>query len=266
MTIFSNEALKDRHVFITGATGGIGMKTAKIVAEMGAKVTITGRNTDKLAKLKHELESLTDVSSVFVQKADITNKEERERLVSNAQTALGFISDLVNAAGVAGNKTVDQLEEADIEAMMRVNYLSAFNLTKEIYKEMREKQQGNIVNVASLSGLRGTYGNTAYASSKFAMIGWTQSMAVEAIAYNIRVNAVCPGFVDTEMVQDLFEEKAKNTNQSYEQVRKSAEESLPSKRITTADEVANTIAFLLTDAARNIVGESVKISGGAVMR
>lgn len=265
MAIFSKDALEGRHVLITGATGGIGRETAKIVAQMGAKVTITGRNTDKLAELRQELAGLTDTSKLFVQQADITEEAERTQLASNAREALGFISDLVNAAGVAGNKTVDQLEEADIQAMLTVNYLSAFSLTKEIYEEMQEKQQGNIVNVASLSGLRGTYGNSAYASSKFAMIGWTQSMALEAIAYNIRVNAVCPGFVDTEMVQGLFEAKAKNTNQSYEQVRKAAEDSLPSQRITASDEVGNTIAYLLTDAARNIVGESVKISGGAVM-
>lgn len=266
MPIFSKDALKGRHVLITGATGGIGAETAKIAAQMGAKITITGRNTDKLIELRKDLETHTETSNIFLQRADITVKEDREQLVRKAQEALGFISDLVNAAGVAGKKTVDQLEETDIEAMMRTNYLSAFSLTKEIYQEMQAKKQGNIVNVASLSGLRGTYGNTAYASSKFAMIGWTQSMALEAIAYNIRVNAVCPGFVDTEMVQGLFEEKAKNTNQTYEQVKKSAEEALPSNRITSAEEVGNTIAFLLTDAAQNIVGESVKISGGAVMR
>ncbi|GEN85632.1 SDR family NAD(P)-dependent oxidoreductase [Oceanobacillus sojae] len=266
MSIFAKDALKGRHVLITGATGGIGMETAEIVACMGAKVTITGRNTEKLAELRQKLETIMDASDIFVQRADITNKSDREQLIRDAQAALGFISDLVNAAGVAGNKTVDQLEEEDIKAMLDINYLSAFSLTKEIYKEMQEKKQGNIVNIASLSGLRGTFGNTAYASSKFAMIGWTQSMALEAIAFNIRVNAVCPGFVDTEMVEGLFENKAKNTNQSYVQVRKSAEESLPSKRITTADEVGSTIAFLLTDAAQNIVGESVKISGGAVMR
>ncbi|WP_080874111.1 SDR family NAD(P)-dependent oxidoreductase [Oceanobacillus timonensis] len=266
MAIFSKDALKDRHVLITGATGGIGKETAKIVAQMGAKVTITGRNTDKLATLKQELESLTDTSNLFMQKADITDNEERTQLVSSSREALGFISDLVNAAGIAGKKTVDQLDAADIQSMLDVNYLAAFRLTKEIYKEMQEKKQGNIVNVASLSGLRGTYGNSAYASSKFAMIGWTQSMALEAIAYHIRVNAVCPGFVDTEMVQGLFQANAEKSNQSYEQVRKAAEESLPSERITTPEEVGNTIAYLLTDAARNIVGESVKISGGAVMR
>ncbi|MFD1067893.1 SDR family NAD(P)-dependent oxidoreductase [Oceanobacillus locisalsi] len=266
MAIFSKDALKGRHIVITGATGGIGKETAKIVAQMGAKVTITGRNTDKLAHLEQELQVLTDASNLFVQKSDITDKEEREQLVSNAREALGFISDLVNAAGIAGKKTVDQLEESDIESMLHVNYLAAFSLSKEIYKEMQEKKQGNIVNVASLSGLRGTHGNSAYASSKFAMIGWTQSMALEAIAYNVRVNAVCPGFVDTEMVQKLFQANAEKTNQSYEQVKQTAEESLPSERITTPEEVGNTIAFLLTDAAQNIVGESVKISGGAVMR
>src|SRR5690606_7085642 len=129
-----------------------------------------------------------------------------------------------------------------------------------------ERKEGDIVNLASLSGLRGTYANAAYSASKFAVVGWTQSMALEAVDYGIRVNAVCPGYVDTEMARSSLRRKAERNQTSFAEELELAEKSIPSGRLSTALEVANTIAFLLTDAARNIVGESVKISGGSVMR
>ncbi|ENH98147.1 short-chain dehydrogenase/reductase family protein [Gracilibacillus halophilus YIM-C55.5] len=266
MTIFSSDALRHRHILITGATGDIGYETAKVLISMGAKLTATGRNVDKLNQLRRELLETTDEKNFCVMTADITKEADRNELMAYAEKQLGFISGLVNAAGIAGNKKVEDLDESMIEQMMQVNYLAAFSLTKPIYQKMIKHQQGDIVNIASLSGLRGTYGNTAYASSKFAMIGWTQSMAHEAIKHQVRVNAVCPGFVDTDMAENLIQIKAERNQVSYDHALEQAKQSVPSGRFTTAEEVAQTIAFLLTDAANNIVGESVKISGGSVMR
>ncbi|GAB2554631.1 SDR family NAD(P)-dependent oxidoreductase [Gracilibacillus alcaliphilus] len=266
MSIFAADVLTGRHVLITGATGGIGAVTAKLAVQSGAKVTITGRNERKLTALEQELRTYRSPEYIYAHPADITVSQERDLLIKQAEESLGFISDLVNAAGMAGNQPVESLEREYIEKLMDINYYAAFSLTKDIYLKMVQHMQGNIVNVASLSGLRGTYGNTAYASSKFAMIGWTQSMALEAIKYNIRVNAVCPGFVATEMAENILKHKAEATKQSFEKVFAETEKSIPSGRITGPEEVANTIIYLLTDAARNIVGESVKISGGGVMR
>lgn len=266
MSVFSNEALQDQHILITGATGGIGIETAKVLVQMGASVTITGRNPEKLHDLETKLLKLADRNRIFSQTADLTNEKDRRKLIENAEGALGFISGLVNSAGVSGGDTVENLEEAFIEQLMNLNFKSAFMLTKPVYKKMMERGEGNIINVSSLSGLRGTYGNSAYAASKFAMIGWTQSMAVEAIKHGIRVNAVCPGYVDTEMARSSIRRKAERQGIPFEDAFKQAENTIPAGRITEAVEVANTIAFLLTDAARNIVGESVKISGGNVMR
>lgn len=266
MSVFANDALSHKHILITGATGGIGYETAKVVAGMGAKVTITGRNEEKLKGLADELESITHKEKIAVLPADLTKKEERLNLIADAEKAHGFINGLVNSAGVAGGKTVEELDEEFIEKLMNVNYKCTFLLTQEIYKKMMERQEGEIVNLASLSGLRGTHGNTAYAASKFAVVGWTQSMALEAIEYGIRVNAVCPGYVDTEMARNSIRRKAERKGITFEQGMEEAASSIPSGRISAPEEVANTIAFLLTDAAANIVGESVKISGGSVMR
>lgn len=266
MSLFAKDALAHKHILITGATGGIGYETAKVVAGMGAKVTITGRNEEKLKGLAGELERITAKENVTVLPADLTIKEDRLNLIANAEKAHGFINGLVNSAGAAGGRTVEELDEDFIEKLMNINYKCTFLLTQEIYKKMMERKEGDIVNLASLSGLRGTHGNTAYAASKFAVVGWTQSMALEAIEHGVRVNAVCPGYVDTEMARNSIRRKADRKGITFEEGMEEAARSIPSGRISTPREVANTIAFLLTDAAANIVGESVKISGGSVMR
>ncbi|TWT14316.1 SDR family NAD(P)-dependent oxidoreductase [Planomicrobium sp. CPCC 101079] len=266
MSIFSAEALNHKHVLITGATGGIGYETAKLLVKMGAKVTITGRNREKLNELETELFLLTEEDKVFTKEADLTNEESRKELISGAKEKLGFINGLVNSSGIAGTEVMEELDEQFIENMMNVNFKSTFFLTQSIYSDMIKQQEGDIVNVASLSGLRGTYGNSAYAASKFAVVGWSQCMAVEAIAHNIRVNAVCPGYVETDMAKMLIIKNAENSGNTYKEAYANAERSIPSGRLTKPDEVANSIAFLLTDAAKNIVGESLKISGGSVMR
>lgn len=266
MTVFSSEALAHKHVLITGATGDIGIETARTLAAMGARITITGRNKEKLEKLKAELLEQMAADKLCVQEADITKPGDRTRLIERAESKLGFINGLVNSAGVSGSKLVEELDEAFIEEMMNLNFMSTFLLTQEVYRKMLERGEGDIVNLASLSGLRGTYGNTSYSASKFAVVGWTQAMAVEAIEHGIRVNAVCPGYVDTEMARSSLRNKAQKNHTSFEEELAQAEKAIPSGRLSTALEVANTIAFLLTDAAGNIVGESVKISGGIVMR
>ncbi|MEZ0480994.1 SDR family NAD(P)-dependent oxidoreductase [Planococcus sp. SSTMD024] len=266
MNIFDKQALAQKHILITGATGGIGWETAKTAAQMGAKLTVTGRDPDKLKKLENELATLMDASRLHVHAADLTDPQDRKQLVETAETRLGFIGGLVNSAGAAGGKQVEELDQEFLEHLMNINYTSTFMLTQLVYRRMMEEGRGDIVNLASLSGLRGTAGNTAYAASKFAVVGWTQSMALEAIGHGIRVNAVCPGYVDTEMARASIRRKAERKGISVERALEEAQAGIPSNRLSTPQEVAQTIAFLLTDAAPNIVGESVKISGGSVMR
>lgn len=262
MSIFSKDALSHKHVLITGSTGDIGDATAKLLVQMGAKVTITGRNTDKLGELQKKLSEYAPAENIFVQAADLTDREDRNRLIARAEEAHGFINGLVNSAGVAGGKTVEELDEEFIERLMNLNFKSTFLLTQAVYIKMLERKEGDIVNLASLAGLRGTHGNTAYSASKFAVVGWTQSMALEAIEHGIRVNSVSPGYVDGDMALSSIRKKAERKGIPFEQGLKEAEQNIPSGRLSTPEEVAHTIAFLLTDAAKNIVGTSVKISGG----
>ncbi|MTH53641.1 SDR family NAD(P)-dependent oxidoreductase [Bacillus mangrovi] len=265
MSIFSHEALKDQHILITGATGGIGYETAKACAAAGAHITITGRNEDTLASLKGECEELSPQSNVFLFSADLASPDDRKALIEAAEEENGPVTGLVNAAGIAGGAPLEELEEDLLRSIMELNFTSAVLLTQDVYRRMQKSGSGSVVNVSSLSGLRGTAANSAYAGSKFALIGFTQSFAAEAIGHGIRVNAVCPGYVDTKMGRDSIARKGERYGKSYEEQLKQAEALIPSGRISTPEEVAQTILFLLTGAAGNIVGESIKISGGSVM-
>ncbi len=266
MTLFEKQALKNEHVLITGATGGIGYETAILLSKMGAKVTITGRNTGKLQALESKLYENNKNAEVFLFPADLAVQTELEALIKEATNKFGEISLLVNSAGIMGGDLVEDMDAETLEKVMHLNYTVPVMLSKQVYKDMKKNKRGAIVNVSSLSGLRGTYGGTAYCGSKFALIGFTQRFALEAIENGVRVNAVCPGFVDTEMGRTAIANKGKRSGNSFEEQLKIVNEGLPSSRITEPEEVANTIAFLLTEAARNIIGESVKISGGSVMR
>lgn len=265
MTIFSSDVFTGKHALVTGATGGIGYETAKVLAQMGADVTITGRREEVLNELKEEIQDDFPEAKVFIVVADLTNASDRETLVQEAEDKMGPVSLLVNSAGITGGGVMEDLTQEELEKVMHVNFTVPILLTQQIYESMKKNKEGAIVNVSSLSGLRGTYGGTAYTGSKFALNAFTQSFGLEAIEHNIRVNAVCPGYVDTKMGRDGIRRKGERENRSFEEQLKIENANLPSGRISTAREVANTITFLLTDASENVVGEAVKISGGSVM-
>ncbi|MDL4841147.1 SDR family NAD(P)-dependent oxidoreductase [Aquibacillus rhizosphaerae] len=266
MGLFTNESLKGHHALVTGATGGIGYETALLLTSMGASITITGRRKERLKQLEKQILEQNPEAVVLSISADISIEEDRDSLISKAEKEIGDVDLLVNSAGSLGGDIVEELPQAELEQIMHINYTVPILLSQQVFKKMKRNKRGAIVNVSSLSGLRGTFGGTAYCGSKFALIGFTQAFALEAIEHDVRVNAVCPGYVETDMGQNAIRSKAKRENRSFEEQYELANKGLPSGRITKPEEVANTIAFLLTDAASNIVGESVKISGGAVMR
>lgn len=266
MTVFSEEALKNQHIIVTGATGGIGYAAAKEIVRAGGSVTITGRKKAKLSELASECKEINKNGKVCIVHADLNQEEERRKLVTQSFEELGEITGLVNSAGVIGGGPLEHIKENDLREIMELNYFSTVLLTQEVYQHMKKQQSGSIVNLSSLSGLRGTHGNTAYSASKFAITGFTQSFSLEAIEHGIRVNAVCPGYVDTSMGQEAIRSKGEREGRSYEEQRELAEKGIPSGRLSSPEEVARTIVYLLTDASENIVGESLKISGGSVLR
>lgn len=265
MSIFSAKALKGEHVLITGATGGIGRETALLLASIGADLTLTARNEQKLRQLQQKAQQRRLDGRIHIFPCDLREEQGREELVKSAETEIGPITGLVNNAGITRGDVVENLRREDIEKVMNLNFTAAVLLTQLVYQGMKKMKKGKVVNVSSLSGLRGTYGNSAYAGSKFALIGFTHSFAVEAARYGVRVNAVCPGFVNTEMGRNAIAKKGARSGLTYEEQRQKSEAAIPSGKITEPREVAYAIAFLLTGAVDNMIGESIKISGGSVL-
>ncbi|UCZ54907.1 SDR family oxidoreductase [Bacillus shivajii] len=261
--LYSPAALAEKHYLVTGATGGIGQAIVIALCQAGAKVTGVGRSYEKNEALLSRLKVLRIHESYKFVCADLTKKEDREQLCTTENT---FYDGLINNAGVLGGTTIDQLTEEDIRSVMEVNYTATVLLTQQFYNRLvNDKKRGVIVNISSLSGLRGTYGNGAYAASKFALNGFMQCFALEAIKQNIRVNSICPGYVETKMGEKAIQKKADFEQKSFQEAYDEANLALPSGRITKPEEVANTCVFLCSDAAENIVGEQIKISGGGVL-
>ena len=267
MNVLNSTALQDEVVLVTGATGGIGSETARVLSDLDADLVLTGRREDALDKLNDDLQKNGSDTTIYTHAADITIPDDRRTLLKRSEEEVGSITGLVNGAGIGDNRVgFENLEDSDIEETIRVNYAATVKLTRAVYGRMIEHGHGAIVNVSSLSGLRGTYQHVPYTGSKFALTGFTQSLALEAIENDVRVNAVCPGWVDTEMGRDGIASKAQTNDISVEEQLSKELDAIPSGRITDPKEVANTIAFLLADAVPNIVGETVKLSGGSVLR
>jgi len=267
MLVFDQETLAGRTAIVTGATGGIGAETSRVLAKMGATVVVTGRKERALQDLKSELEDLSSVGGVAAIAADITDEADRKEIVEKAEETEDSLTILINCAGVGDNReSFSDLTREALEQVMEVNFTSTVALTQAVYRRMKSCEDGAIVHVSSLSGLRGTYRHIPYSGSKFALTGFTQSLAIEAIEHGIRVNAVCPGWVDTEMGREGIRSKAKLNDVDYETQLRAELDKIPAGRITDPEEVANTIGFLVSDAAPNIIGESIKISGGVVLR
>ena len=268
MGVFDDGSLTGERVLITGATGGIGAETARTLADMGASLALTGRDKKKLQSIANEIDDRQPIGSdVHSVAGDITIEEDRERIVSEAIDVVGPVTGLVNSAGLGeGRQPFETLSLEHVESLMEVNYTATLLFTQRVYKHMKEEERGSIVNISSLSGLRGTYQHIPYSASKFALTGFTHSLAIEAIEHGIRVNCVAPGWVDTEMGKEGMRTKAEAAGNSYEEQREIEASKIPSGEFTEPSEVANTIAFLLTDVSDNIVGETVKISGGSVLR
>jgi 3-oxoacyl-[acyl-carrier protein] reductase len=259
--MFRGDSLEGEVVVVTGATGGIGRATAGVMDDLGAAVAITGRDDSRLAEVEASLDG-----NVHAHRADLTHESAREDLVEGVRENLGHPTALVNSMGVgSGGTSVAELDPDEVARLIEVNYTATALLTSQVYRGMRERGSGSIVFVSSLSGLRGTELYAPYDASKFAITGFAQSLAKEAIEYGVRVNSVCPGWVDTSMATEMLREVAREEGRSLDELLRRERDSIPSGRFTRPEEVANTVAFLLSDMAENIVGESLKISGGAVV-
>ncbi len=242
--------LEGKTALITGGSRGIGRAIALGFAQTGANVAFSDLKYDEnAAALEKELQSLGVKAKAYA--SDAGSFSESDKLVSDVIEDFGKIDILVNNAGITKDTLLMRMTEEMWDAVIQVNLKSAFNLTKAVQKYMLKQRSGSIINMSSIVGLGGNAGQANYAASKAGMIAFTKSVAQEIGARNIRVNAIAPGFIETEMTAKLPEE-----------VKKEWAEKIPLKRAGTPDDVANMAIFLASDMASYVTGQVITVCGG----
>lgn len=242
--------IKGNNIFITGSTRGIGLAMAHQFASLGANIVLNGRSaiSDDLVA------SFADYGvTVVAISGDVSEASDAKRMVSEAIEHLGSVDVLVNNAGITNDKLMLKMTEEDFERVLKINLTGAFNMTQAVLKPMSKARQGAIINVSSVVGLTGNIGQANYAASKAGLIGFTKSVAREVAARNVRVNAIAPGFIESDMTDVLSE---KMQEQILGQI--------PMKRIGKAQEVAQLASFLA--GQDYITGQVIAIDGGMTMQ
>ena len=235
--------LKGRIAFVTGATSGLGRHFAGVLARAGAGVAISGRREDRLQSLCKEIETAGGTCADIV--LDVTQADQIAPALDKAQSALGAIDILVNNAGMSANGPVADIPIAEFDAVMSTNLRGPFLLAQEIGKRMIARGQGGrIINIASITAFRVLQGSAPYCISKAALAMMTQCMAREWARYDINVNAICPGFIETELNHEWFEsEKGKAQIKSF-----------PKRHLQKPEDLDSTLLLLASDASRAITG------------
>lgn len=239
--------------FITGATRGIGRQIAITLAKEGFDIAINYRKENEdLIETKTMVED--QKVKCFTVQGDVSSFEDSERMVKDIIEEFNHIDILVNNAGITKDMLLMRMKKEDFESVIGVNLVGTFNITKNVIPYMMKNRSGRIINVSSVVGISGNVGQTNYSASKAGIIGFTKSLAKEVGSRNILVNAVAPGFIETQMTDVLKEE-----------VKEEISKTIPLKRMGTVEDVANVVKFLASKDSSYITGQVINIDGGMLM-
>lgn len=241
--------LEGKTAIITGAAAGIGLATARKFAQEGAIVVICDRKAEAVQAATQELNKQGYQAMGYT--VDVTDRASIDAMVADVKSKNGRIDVLVNNAGITQDARLVRMTEEQFDAVINVNLKGVFNCTQAVVDTMLEQESGVILMASSITGLYGNFGQTNYAASKFGVIGFTKTWARELGPKGIRVNAVCPGFIATEMV-----------NTVPEKVLESMKANCWLRRVGNPEEIANVYAFLASDEASYINGTTLEVSGG----
>ncbi len=239
--------------FITGATRGIGKSIALKLASCGYDIAINYRTeNDDLTELLNEIKGF-NVRCIAVC-GDVSDFEACTNMIKQIISGFGKIDVLVNNAGITRDMLLMRMKESDFTDVINVNLVGTFNITKNVIPYMMKQKNGRIINISSVVGITGNAGQTNYSASKAGIIGFTKSLAKEVGSRNILVNAVAPGFIQTDM-----------TNILKDEIKQELIKNIPLKRFGNATDVANVVKFLASEESSYITGQVINIDGGMVM-
>lgn len=245
--------LEGRVAVVTGGSRGIGRGIALELARRGASIVVNYHSNAAAAEEVVQEITSNGGQAIAVQ-ADVSNMEDAERLIKAALDTYEKIDILVNNAGTTRDNLIMMMKEEDFDLVINTNLKSTWNCAKQVIRPMVRKRYGRIINITSVSGIFGNPGQTNYSASKAGIIGMTRSLAREVGARNITVNAIAPGFIETDLTNDLPED-----------LRNWVDEMLVIKRWGSIEDVANAVAFLASDEASYITGQTLTVDGGLVM-
>ena len=240
--------LKNKKVLITGATGGIGNSIVEKMDELGASIIATGTNEEKLKNLRNKYKNIQ------VEKFNLEDHKNVEEFINKVDTKLDGLEILVNNAGITLDNLSIRLTEENWKKVININLTSSFLMCKYAIKKMLKKKYGKIINITSIVGHTGNFGQANYSASKSGIIAFSKSLALEYAKKNINVNCVSPGFIKTDMTDKISDEFKKNLI-----------EKIPSGKLGTGEDVSNCVVFLASEMSNYINGETIHVNGGMYM-
>jgi len=253
--------VKDKVTIITGSTSGIGLDTARVFAQNGAKVVISGRNEEVLQKTAKELRD--EGLEVIGIRCDVSNEEDIKNLISQTVIYYGTVHVFVSNAGIQHVSNIEDFPTEKFEEILKLMLVGPFSAIKALFPIMKKQKWGRIINMASINGLVGFAGKSAYNSAKHGLLGLTKVAALEGALDGITVNSICPGYVDTPLVRNQLADLAKTRGVSVEEVLEKVIFSLvPQKKLLTTDEIAHYTMFVASEHASSITGQALVMDGG----
>ncbi len=246
------DELQGKVALVTGGARGIGRAIVLELARQGSDVVVSDVDFQGTAEVAREVEGL-GVRSLAV-KADVSEGDDVKMLVAKATEMFGRVDILVNNAGITRDNLLMRMREEEWDLVLRVNLKGAFICTRGIVRGMMKQRRGKVINIASVVGVMGNAGQANYAASKAGLIGFTKSIAKEVASRNIQVNAIAPGYIETDMTADLPEE-----------VKENFLAGIPAKRPGSPEDVARVVAFLASSASDYMTGQVLHVDGGLLM-